>query len=585
MAIANLTRSIFESIANGDQRAIRFLEELGLAAVPAGGTVGQTLVKNTLEDWDYSWQNASGGGGGGPATWGSITGSLSAQLDLVAALADKQDTLVSGTTIKTLNGTSILGAGDLTIPALTDGDKGDIIVSGSGASWVIESGAVTLAKMANLAASTFMGNNTGAPTAPLALSPAQAKSLLAIVAADVTDFDTAVAANSAVLANTAKVTNATHTGDVTGSGALTIANGAVSLGKMANLAANSIIGNNTGTPTAPIALTQAQVTAMLDLFSNTLKGLVPPSGGGTTNFLRADATWAAPGGGGGTPADIQNFTTAGSATWTKPAGARYVHIIMHGGGGGGGGGRLRADTVPAAGGGAGGAPGSWNEIWVPASLLGATVSLTVGAGGTAGAGRTGAAADGGAGGTGGDSIFGTWRARGGPGGNGGTAAGGTSGGTSAGIEERAAGSLYSKAGAAGSTASGTLGNRGGRGAGGGAGGSGHAAGVTTAIGGNNGGLGGSIFTTSAGTTGGGANGGASAGSAGFPGADATDIFYGGDGGGSGANGGGATNGGAGGNGGFPGGGAGGGGATTVANGSSGAGGTGGRGAIRVTTFF
>jgi hypothetical protein len=49
-------------------------------------------------------------------------------------------------------------------------------------------------------------------------------------------------------------------------------------------------------------LTAADVaaqTALLDLFTTALKGLVPASGGGTTNFLRADGNWAAPPGGGG----------------------------------------------------------------------------------------------------------------------------------------------------------------------------------------------------------------------------------------------------------------------------------------------
>ena len=46
-------------------------------------------------------------------------------------------------------------------------------------------------------------------------------------------------------------------------------------------------------------LTPTQATAQLNVFSSTLKGLVPLSGGGTTNFLRADGTWAAPTGGGG----------------------------------------------------------------------------------------------------------------------------------------------------------------------------------------------------------------------------------------------------------------------------------------------
>lgn len=43
----------------------------------------------------------------------------------------------------------------------------------------------------------------------------------------------------------------------------------------------------------------AAQTALLNVFSSLLKGLVPASGGGTTNFLRADGAWAAPGGGGG----------------------------------------------------------------------------------------------------------------------------------------------------------------------------------------------------------------------------------------------------------------------------------------------
>lgn len=43
--------------------------------------------------------------------------------------------------------------------------------------------------------------------------------------------------------------------------------------------------------------TGADVT--LPLFTSTRDGLTPLSGGGTTNFLRADGTWAAPSGGGG----------------------------------------------------------------------------------------------------------------------------------------------------------------------------------------------------------------------------------------------------------------------------------------------
>ena len=45
-------------------------------------------------------------------------------------------------------------------------------------------------------------------------------------------------------------------------------------------------------------LTNAALTALINAFTSSLSGAVPSSGGGTTNFLRADGTWAAPAGGG-----------------------------------------------------------------------------------------------------------------------------------------------------------------------------------------------------------------------------------------------------------------------------------------------
>ena len=51
------------------------------------------------------------------ATWGGITGTLSTQTDLQSALDAKQDDLISGTNIKTVNGNSLLGSGDISIPS------------------------------------------------------------------------------------------------------------------------------------------------------------------------------------------------------------------------------------------------------------------------------------------------------------------------------------------------------------------------------------------------------------------------------------------------------------------------------------
>jgi hypothetical protein len=75
------------------------------------------------------------GASGGGATWGGITGTLSSQTDLQTALNAKQDTLVSGTNIKTINSTSLLGSGDITIagasPYTTVGNSAGILVNNS----------------------------------------------------------------------------------------------------------------------------------------------------------------------------------------------------------------------------------------------------------------------------------------------------------------------------------------------------------------------------------------------------------------------------------------------------------------------
>lgn len=140
------------------------------------------------------------------------------------------------------------------MPALT----GDVTTSAGAVATTIGAGKVTLAMQVNAAANSFRGNNTGGAATPMDMTVAQAKTLLAIsLTADVTG--TLQAAQFPTL-----------TGDVTTAGgalATTIAAAAVTLAKMANLAANSIIGNNTGGAATPLALTMAQVMAALSASS------------------------------------------------------------------------------------------------------------------------------------------------------------------------------------------------------------------------------------------------------------------------------------------------------------------------------
>lgn len=179
----------------------------------------------------------------GATAWGTITGTLSAQTDLQSALDAKVD-----------ENSPIVGA---TKTKITYDSKG-LVTSGADA---------TTADIADSLNKRY-----------------------------VTDAQLVVIGNTSGT-NTGDQT-ITLTGDVTGSGggsfATTIANAAVSNVKMANMAANTLKGNNTGGPAAPSDLTATQATAMLDAFTAGAKGLAPASGGGTTNFLRADGSWAAP---------------------------------------------------------------------------------------------------------------------------------------------------------------------------------------------------------------------------------------------------------------------------------------------------
>lgn len=100
-------------------------------------------------------------------TSGTNTGDNATNTQYSGLAASKQDALISGTNIKTINSTSLLGSGDIVISgAVSDGDKGDITVSGSGTVWNIDAatvGTTELSATGTPSGTTFLrGDNTWA---------------------------------------------------------------------------------------------------------------------------------------------------------------------------------------------------------------------------------------------------------------------------------------------------------------------------------------------------------------------------------------------------------------------------------------
>lgn len=112
------------------------------------------------------------------------------------------------------------GAGTITI-SVADGDKGDITVSGSGATWTIDNGAVSLAKQADVASSTVFYRKSAGAGAPEVQTLSTLKTDLGLTGTNSGD-------------QTITLTNDV-TGSGTGSFAATIANDAVTYAKMQNV--------------------------------------------------------------------------------------------------------------------------------------------------------------------------------------------------------------------------------------------------------------------------------------------------------------------------------------------------------------
>jgi hypothetical protein len=316
-----------------------------------------------------NWVNGATAGGGDALTSGTLAQFASTTSDQLRGVISNETgtgALVFGTapTITLPNATGL---------PISTGVSG--LGSGIAAALAINTGSAGAPVLFNSAGGTpsslTLTNATGLPATGIGDSTAAGRSLL--TAADAAAQRTALglgtlATQSGTFSGTSSGTNTgdqtiTLTGEATGSGtgsfAATLSNSAV-IGKVltgytpgaGTVAATDTIlqaiqkldGNDAAFLTSSTAastyqpldadltsiaalttttygrsqLTLADAaadTAQLNVFNSTLKGLAPASGGGTSNFLRADGTWAAPGGGGGFPAG--NITSAGAIGTTS----------------------------------------------------------------------------------------------------------------------------------------------------------------------------------------------------------------------------------------------------------------------------
>jgi hypothetical protein len=167
-----------------------------------------------------------------------------------------------------MTGTTLAATGG----GVTDGDKGDITVSASGATWTIDPAAVTFAKMQDITSHHLVGRHAGSTGTPQE-----------------------VGVGNGVEFHGSGIRRSQLIGDVeasAGSNTTTIATGAVTLAKMANLATDRLIGRDTAGTGSPEALTVGggiEFTGSGGIQTAAFTGDVTKTAGGTALTIANDA--------------------------------------------------------------------------------------------------------------------------------------------------------------------------------------------------------------------------------------------------------------------------------------------------------
>lgn len=140
---------------------------------PGGGLISGNPIQNyDLGDIDVS-NNCT--------TWTIDTGVINS-LNIAVGSILLNDLNQNGATVGQVikwNGTTWIADTD-NAGGVSDGDKGDLTVSLSGATWTIDNNVVSNAKLETMPAFTMKGNNTGSVATPLDLTIPEIKNLLGI---------------------------------------------------------------------------------------------------------------------------------------------------------------------------------------------------------------------------------------------------------------------------------------------------------------------------------------------------------------------------------------------------------------------